>query len=309
MLSQNADVVVFTGAGASKPLGFPTTYDFWTNDPNGTYNQIAPAFPTETADVETVLHLLNEIENFKKSPAGMLLEILTKQQNHAKNAYTEHEQLIAKIEARCRNVYSQAPTLLQVEQLFKPLFEAVSAKDRTIEFYTTNYDPVTDVIMELVKKMQLSKTDGFDELTLWEPELFDKDFHFRLFRMHGSMSYHRGKDGRVRNTRTYDTFQDPTSQMLLYPGFKGDPDALDPIYKIPNEHFAKSIKNCRIAIFIGFSFRDPAINKSIAAACRSNKGLSLYVWNPEPEAALRQNLPREVGPIKYIQQKFDASTV
>jgi SIR2-like domain len=298
-----SEILIFTGAGASKPLGFPTTFDFFAND--AAYQPLLSFFPNGIADVETVLDLLNEIERFKVSDAGKFFEVVTKQAMHTRNAYTEHEILVNKIWSRCREVYSPLPTLEKVKSLFLPLFELIKAKEHTVDFFTTNYDPITDVVLELAEELHFSKTDGFDSLGLWKPELLDSDCHFRLFRLHGSMSYNKGTDGRIRNTRIYDTSLNPQSQMLLYPGYKGDPAGADDIYKIPHERFMDSMMSCRQAIFIGFSFRDPAINKTLVTAWGArSRPPSFFIWNPISQPQLKKSLPQEVTDYHHLRENF-----
>jgi hypothetical protein len=301
MSAQNSEVFLFTGAGASMPLGFPTTFDFFNNDPDNIISPLARFFVNMQTDVETVLDLLNGIQTFKISEPGKFFELVSQ---HTINAYTEYDLLEKKIKDRCRKLYSTTPSLENVRRLFLPLFDALEIKKKRIDFFTTNYDPTTDVILELMGEMNVTSTDGFDGHGLWKPELFERDYHFRLFRLHGSMCYIKQVDNRIRNIRHYDPGLNPADQLLLYPGYKGDPSKADDIYRIPYLEFSKSLASCQLAVFIGFSFRDLFINLTIEKLWNNKVKPSLIIWNPISREELEKNLPQGVK-FRHRVELFD----
>ena len=45
-----------------------------------------------------------------------------------------------------------------------------------------------------MRTLEIQVTEGFDKLGDWMPREYDDDaFQFRLFRLHGSMCYHKEK--------------------------------------------------------------------------------------------------------------------
>jgi hypothetical protein len=75
---EKADLVIFTGAGASKPLGYPVTKEFFAGESEvPIYKWLKGMYNTEELDVEIALDTLNEVKEFSESDGGRFLSFLT----------------------------------------------------------------------------------------------------------------------------------------------------------------------------------------------------------------------------------------
>lgn len=306
MNRHNAECLIFTGAGASKPLGYPTTEEFFRGEGGSIYNQLTAYLKRNIVDVEEAFELLTPILTFKETPAGSFLQFLI--QN---DAMTKIKEFIEAAKKKCFYHYGRQPKQDEVENLYIPLFEAINFNNKVVDFFTTNYDPVTDWILKIVEeKYRASYTDGFSEkLNEWKPDLYENDSHFRLFRLHGSMAYKK-QGSIIRNTRDYDLGSDIENHVLIYPGYKKDPSLEPEIVSIPHRELQNSLKTIRWAIFIGFAFRDANINNAIEDAIRINKEIKIIIVNPMEPKQLKRNISNKLENYTHIQLPFgDANAI
>lgn len=154
----------------------------------------------------------------------------------------------------------------------------------SVDLFTTNYDPVTDHLIEAASALGLRAYDGFDRFAKWDPEQYDwSEPGLKVFRLHGSMSWVRDGE-RITNTRDYSLRRGTTRRhLIVFPGFKGDPehDEMDETFQFVHRRLRSALKSATALLAIGFSFRDEAINRAIDQALKTNSSLKMIVFNPE----------------------------
>ena len=240
-MSRLTEIVVFTGAGASKPLGYPLANEFfkgWAKQP--IHSWLTKHFNSQELDVENVLSLLDGIKQFHQSEAGKFFTAFS-QNSGAANSFNAVIAFVQQTQERCFDNYGKHPDREDVDKLYRPLLDALSVTKRPIDFFTTNYDPVSDYVLRLLQKLRVTWTDGFDRLGEWLPSQFDEDFQFRLFRLHGSMCYIRDKETeRITNPRTYYRASGAAAtaqeHILIYPGYKGVPTGENELISQPHRY-------------------------------------------------------------------------
>lgn len=304
-------ITILTGAGASKPLGYPTTNEFFLTNTqmqsspySEVYNQLAAQLGSTTLDVEDVLALLEPAEDFLKTSPGIFIgKQLANQWEQKISSFSKY------VRDRCFELYGQRPDEVEVSDLYTPLLELCEWEKSRISLYTANYDPVSDSIVKIALKNEIPAYDGFNQIGEWEPNLYRKGrIGLDIYRLHGSMSW--VKDGNsVRNTRDYSLRIGNTEHLIIYPGYKGNPeDNEQEAFNYPSNSFNNELNEINILISIGFSFRDKYINDCLINSFKINDNLNLLIITPEwPDGIDGElsNLKTNYGDrIKHISGKF-----
>ena len=284
-------IILLTGAGASAPLGYPTTTTFfgsppenpgWTND---TWNLFLDLFVGEkgllgtdtTVDVENVLQFLDDSATLFEGHAGAFVK---------KHAGASWAQLLSQIKTlilhRCFSVYGKQISFDDVARLYQPLLDLLDCHRRPVSLFTTNYDPVPDKLMAWAVKKGLPAYDGFDGRLHWNPRGYDDlDRGLGIYRLHGALSWiHEGN--RVKNTRIYDRVPRTLIEyVLIYPGSRENPeDEAEAVFPFLHQAFKRKLSQATLLLVIGFSFRDPCLNKVLESSLRENKKLNLFLVLP-----------------------------
>lgn len=312
-------VVILIGAGASKALGYPTTVEFYqenllvNSNLSEVYNKLKNFFRQNKLDVEDVLSLLDPINDFKETKSGEFLQTFNKVYFEYIHSFIEYSQ------NRCFDLYGRKPDYKEFEKLYLPFLDACGWKVQKVELFTTNYDPVSDLIMDLADELKLKSFDGFNNRSKWDYRQYGYDSKktlaengINIYRLHGSMSWF--KDGKtIKNTRDYNRRQNigTKEHLLIYPGYKGNPhiDNKDTdAYTFPSNQFERKIFEYEYLIVVGFSFRDEHINEQVKKAMDNNQKLNLIILNPIWESGLNQIVDKikEIYPsrVKHIENKF-----
>jgi hypothetical protein len=280
-------VVVVTGAGASKPLGYPTTIEFFANAEavpqqfKDIYEGIRQKLGVkrQVVDVEDLLRILQASDEFLRTEAGKFLGPML-QKNWARLV----PDFTRNVRDRCFELYGRRPDSSRVRDLYMPVLDICGWKQHAVDLFTANYDPVTDDLLEIASGLGLRAYDGFGDLARWDPERYEwSEPGLRVFRLHGSMSWVRDGD-RILNTRDYNLRRNPSHRhLLIYPGFKGDPelDEMDEVFRFAHRRLRSALKSATVLLAIGFSFRDDAINRILTGALIENPQLTVVILNPQ----------------------------
>ena len=311
-MPRDTEIVIFTGAGASKPLGYPLANEFfkgWTKQP--IHSWLTKHFNSNDLDVENVLALLEGVKQFHESESGKFFASFS-QNSGADNSFNEVISFIRQTQERCFENYGRHPDRQKVKELYLPLLDALSVTSKAIDFFTTNYDPVSDYVLRLLETLQVRWTDGFDRLGEWLPREFDGDYQFRLFRLHGSMCYLKDRQtGRITNPRTYFRAAVPVDSapehILIYPGYKGTPSQENDLISYPHRYLKEGLITAKYAVFIGFAFRDDYINSVVAESKHENPALRVIIANPASMDSIKTNLPKSLTDFEHIPQGFGTS--
>lgn len=318
MPREKTDLVVFTGAGASKPLGYPLTNEFFAGEgETAIYRWLKGTHNTEQLDVEIALNTLKEVQRFSSSDAGRFLAYLANPYQLAP-LFQSVDEYIQRVEDMCFDKYGDTPDQNEVEKLYGPLLDRVlRVQERRVDFFTTNYDPVSDAVLVLMRTLQIPATEGFDKLGDWMPREFDDNtFRFRLFRLHGSMCYHKDrKTGRITNARSYNRVGGPANKrpghIMIYPGDKVNPvnDISNELLWYPHTNLKESLMQASLVVVVGFAFRDSYINEAFLNAYKNNDSFRLVVINPAPIESIKRNMPAEMENFTYIPFGFGDEAV
>ncbi len=271
---------LLTGAGASRPLGYPTTIEFFPSDAGGPSSEILQLLKQEAGnplDVEEALAILQPIIDFSETRAGHFLKL-----KRPGDWWEQIESFTTYTRERCFELYGTQPDPAQVRELYEPLLRTVSADKQPVALFTTNYDPVTDELMGLAQLLRFPTYDGFDRTGWWHPSGYGaSESGLDIYRLHGSMSWVM-QGNRIKNTRDYSLRRGKTEHLLIYPGYKGDPaSGAHDVYAYAHKAFRDTLLASDVLIAIGFSFRDEHINQAVANALKKNDKLRLVILNPE----------------------------
>jgi hypothetical protein len=296
-------ITIFTGAGASRSLEYPTTSEFFTSgtgadlmgDP--VYKQTARHLQKQQLDVEDVLRLLYPFADLYSTPTGKFIF------PHIRNRWIEQiPEFVAKTNKACFDHYGRLPQEQDVKRLYLPALDRCGWKQERVTLFTTNYDPVTDVLMEIAESSGIPSHDGFNRFGTWDSGGYSrlKAGGLAIYRLHGSMSWVES-DGRIRNTRDYSQRAPGYAEhLIIYPGFKGNPEQEGhSAYRFAHTALRKELGETSAVLTIGFSFRDPHLNDIFREALTTNQRLTLIVWNPIwPEGS-------DVG-LAELKQEFES---
>lgn len=156
--------------------------------------------------------------------------------------------------------------------------------------FTTNYDWAFEYLAE-ASEAHLYLEDGFKRSPRgerWERNVFDK-FHPRqrkinivLFKLHGSTSWYRdaGPPHLIRK------FPNPAPELagsravLIYPTQVKAPATQEEPFQTAYDYLRETMTRTNLAVIIGFSFRDSAINDILHSALTKNRSLKLAIVEP-----------------------------
>ena len=197
-------------------------------------------------------------------------------------------------------MYGKEPATHEVRKIYLPLLDLVGWGKNRISLYTANYDPVTDIIMDVADEEGIPAYDGFKNRGVWDKSLYRNERKgLDIYRIHGSMSWVQ-KGTRVINTRDYALRSGSHNKhLIIYPGYKGDPEnGAEEVFSHPHRSLREELNNINIFIVIGFSFRDKHLNKMFSTALETNKELRIIIITPE--------LPRGLdGALTKLKESYD----
>jgi hypothetical protein len=311
------EYMLFVGAGASAPLGLQPTAPFLKLLPKkvdelieqgyGTkfgeekvakflsdlFTQAAKHFGAALPDSEIVLDYLDfmvkvcrELHSFPKEFTQLVgigrddfhsrwAELLSKLQGYIKKVVVEH---YSKVDGE------------HALKIYKPLLESSCKQGNVLPIFTTNYDWAFEHLAE-AGEAHLYLEDGFQRSPTgerWSKDVFSR-FHPRqrkiniaLFKLHGSTSWYRdtGASAYIRK------FPNPAPELagsravLIYPTQVKAQAIQEEPFKTAYDYLRETTTRTKLAIIIGFSFRDPAINDIFRNATAENRNLKLVVVEP-----------------------------
>ena len=285
-------VVIFTGAGASVPLGYPTTQEFFESDAicgpwkppdENFFKKIQQKIPRNVLDVEDFTSLLDPIQKFVGTSSGSFLASYLKG-NNIPDWVTQTNDLANAINARSFAIFGRRPKELDVKDLYYPLLQKLDWETRNVFLFTTNYDLSTDVLIELAHNDEYAAYDGWDRFgNLDHAGYKNVDHGLSVYKLHGSFNWVQ-VDGVIKNTRHVTR---TTAEHLYIPyGFKENPENMHEVYKLPHIRLREVLGDAKYLIVIGFAFRDPHLNKIFIETLSQNNELRLISVNPTPSTEL-----------------------
>lgn len=310
--------IVLTGAGASKPLKFPTTAEFFDQNATGVpwlpnhreiYSHLSGFLGSKTIDVEDVLRLLDPASDFFETEAGRFTQAYTIKRSGSVIDLDNFHELALQMKNRCFDLYGDLPKKASVKNLYHDFLDIVGWKETTVDFFTTNYDLATDRLLQIADDANIPASDGFNRWNRFDA----KDYEFpdkrgiRVYRLHGSMSW-VDEDGEIINNRTI--ARTNRRHLFIAPGYKGDPRSSNEPEPIVYAHdqLEKTLLVGGSVVVVGFSFRDPYLNSVFNDAFAKNERLSMVYVNPEvpkhAESGFPAMLEKHNDRIKVLELRF-----
>ncbi|MBU7045386.1 MAG: SIR2 family protein [Theionarchaea archaeon] len=286
---ESEEIIFFLGAGASVPANVPDTREFiygaegFLNhiDSCGTENEqktlrilierLERRLGKDQVDLEKVLETVTDLNNLDNN-------ILT-------DFFEEKKPLFNKEDMK---------DLLHLEKKLREFIrEMTIVSDDKIEYleplrfftplkvYSVNYDTC---IEQFCKKYSLSYTDGFE--LYWHPEFFeDEEYQVKHYKLHGSVMWWKTN----RNTYVKIPIKSPVENIELITGeiaenvivypVPGKADYSRPLLDLKSILY-KDLKQARICIIIGYTFRDDSIKQVFLEAAEENHDLLIILISP-----------------------------
>lgn len=322
-------LIIFLGAGASKPYGKMLMSEFvkYLEKEKGFGNN--PLFQEiiSMPDGRDLEHLFEELDEWSRKgyhkgrttvqpllgPRKRGLESATV--NEFEDLADAASRLQTDLREEVFNAYSNiddGPKHKAVIRLFEELFPALLVNPRvpTSHFvvFTTNYDPVIETFCQDQSKRGAYKLcDGFAsqtganaEIALWHPDSFhnldlsaDSRTHVVLFKLHGSTNWYRRGNQFVKTELPIYTPNHPNLEnLLIYPAKRKV--ALEEPYFTAYDYFQRTLEGQeerdKLCIVIGYSFRDYDALSRLRSASRQNPNLKLLVIDPRAKDLCSQTL-------------------
>jgi len=175
-----------------------------------------------------------------------------------------------------------------------------------LNIFTTNYDSILERFVWQRSQSKFDLNDGFitDEASasrFWSSSKLEETPnqtnrpYLKLVKLHGSLSWRLTVDGVFEcgkiEERCFDS-KNYRGNILIYPTQKG-PESEEPFATL-FKYFQNSIRNTIVFVVIGFSFRDPEINRVFLNHLNSGDDKRIIVISPTGENDVKNNLLLEV---------------
>lgn len=296
-------ILIFTGAGASAPLGLPTATGFIDGVENGrlpvTTRVMEYLGTPASTDIEWMLAALESFRTEVSFTEFMLPHLVAGQPN-AEAGRPHIQQRLATYRNEARAELVRIKKLLferlnkydsdNAAKLYRALLGQVKNQypDSSISLVTTNYDLTVEAAIEHADSKW--KDIGVDEFnfgfsTRFGRPVYDaaQDFGWsphivEYLKIHGSLDWHPDAQGGCTRSMANTVPDDPDRMIILYPGFKGVPE-VEPFISL-HERLNKRLSEADVAIMIGFAFRDAYINNIFENALRLRKDFQILYFNP-----------------------------
>jgi len=315
-------VVMFLGAGASRPLGIPTTKEFFNDKcyekfkEKDAFLKIAEELKTtpDSVDIEQVLIKLENakavvndsiLQNRKDWEARVSLEFEIRDVIYKKCSNFDRKKCIDHYTGLFTNIFP--PDFISKCSIFTTNY------DRSLEyFFRCNIPPRSQsgFLTRFGSATQL--WDGFirdgEGGLVWsengygptEKTMNDKVWNIPLYKMHGSIGWLDTKQKVVEVSSEF-VYTAEYNPLLIFPGFKGLPDHR--IFGVTRLKLRQELETADNVAVIGFSFRDDYIAEIFNQAIIHNKNLKITSimpddWPYDSKINNFPNLKSRITPIK-----------
>jgi hypothetical protein len=304
--------IIFLGAGASAAVGYPAMAGLRTQlldrIKGDERNLLYELLRSEQSDAETVLQDIESIDSLVKRGLGKIFQgssyaIFTDM------AGQKHTVLFQQFVDLCLSLREEIRDLIfDIYQFrtecvprlgpYSQLFATFGSK-REHHIYTTNYDRIIEAFCARTKGFEVRDGFEYDSKTrtnLWRPVSFDYALPedavtVKVLKLHGSLDWKVGESGIERVSPEIRMEQRPTAihkkDILIYPGSKEPPE--NEPFRTVYERFETQMKEADRCLVIGFSFRDPYLNRIFRDFVNSGKG-HLWVMSKDCKDTVARNL-------------------
>jgi hypothetical protein len=335
-LQSTQPLVIFLGAGASAPFGYPPTKPFVDaliqripeiEQQGRLLRSIRETQGVE--DAEHIIQVLDVIDVLKTSPLRRFLENSSLTFPRFSNVqYGNFESIAMSLREQVRTeifrTYSWKPELRGKLDLYKQLFSLFQGP--VLEVFTTNYDRVIEEYCKAEPSIDLENGFVADEkrrVWEWNPTTSYKASPqsqrlLRLYKLHGSLNWRSTIDGTIEEVRPEERIgiggeASYAENLLIYPGGKAEPTS-DP-FRTLYEAFDQKMRDAAQCLVIGFSFRDEYLNRGFSEFL-ARENTRLVVVSPSATNNVETNLKiislpgyRKKKKIIAIDKSFEGPTI
>lgn len=281
------DLILFTGAGVSIPVGIPGMYDFVEQFKESISKEVNALIllnkiiNKEKIDLEELLGRLDKLSNLKEDETYLrMLDPDTEHMKTLANMGSLKELLLNFVYEKCSDFDKE-----KAKDVYKKF---IDLKDlfvcKNLKIFTTNYDVCTETALEDQNPTTGFKTKGM--YPTWDRSTFkDTSYKIQIYKLHGSITWYEYGDEIVQLPPVGRKLPTPRGKkfkvQMLYP------ISMKEVFKPPFSdlyyYLQKSLESCSVCIAIGYSFRDDSINSIFRNALNENKDLRLIIIDPNAE--------------------------
>lgn len=312
-------VVLFTGAGASAPLGYRTLNglrDLVVDEVKGnqSWEQVlskmgflggedSPEALLSLEELLEKLEMLVDVKKFRKTYEGKWftptfeeeIETVLTLRTHILETIRDHFKDTANAEER-------------VVALYDPLFKTILdiCDTRVIPIFTTNYDLAIELFAD-ARKPDFSIASGFEPLAAGNPRWNAQVYHsfsppsyphhetvtLALFKLHGSIFWYKKPGGKIVFNREPTIESAEIQDVVLYP-MQTKTIVEDPYLSCYN-YLEECLRKAKLMVVIGYSFGDKYINQVIQKCMFANPTLQMLVFNRGYKDRKREEQFRRLG--------------
>src|SRR5260370_22979304 len=286
-----APCVIFLGAGASKVVGLMLMKEFVDSlkSSNVPERKLFDAICKQKDDLEYLFEQLSDIEKkellgFTSQPKEGSLELVRSWSATGIDvmALRLNSWLREQVFLHYRQIDENSKKLILLANILKPFLQ----KSRPLVVFTTNYDPVVEVLCR--EHLKCNVIDGFrHDMSrseyLWEREVFDKATFpsgdsLVLFKLHGSANWVQSGGRILKSPPMFAADDTLHTNLLLFPATRKIAIA-DPYFTC-YDYLGKCLANTKLCLVIGYSFRDYDALTRFKAAKIQNPNLRILVVDP-----------------------------
>lgn len=272
-------IALLLGAGASKPLGIPTTdemaKEFLQTTKNQKLKDIVDSVTTDP-DIETVITIVRRIKELPKNEGLNLLndtKVISKFVNFSTEFAKTENELTKFIREKCLN-----PDQEKATENYLSLLKLGDVAD--VKIFTTNYDKAVENVcnterIEYSDGFKYSNIDGFPIL---DPSSFEKG-DIRIYKLHGSVDWWSDTTRRkvFRLNLELEGVKN-VNNLMIYPAQKDD--VFNYPFNILQSILIRTLHDVDEFIVIGHKFADQNIVSAIKVVLEQRSDFKLTIVNP-----------------------------
>jgi len=322
----SSEVMLFAGAGASVPLGMPTTRAFLNElrrQVEATRLRVVYDAALDQlgndADIERLLDILAQWRSYPLSSPPRLATgspVAPSQPPPTAGTQAEvvdlYEAALRLITTRYSDVDADRARFLYGWLLI--WLKGFCTNWSPLPIFTTNYDWTFERMVERLKRRITSLVDGFvanPAGSLWNPAAFHRlkgarHWQIVLFKLHGSTAWYRQPSGQIAKITHAERYSGQLKNVIVYPTeAKTELVREEPFLTAYSYLTACLSMGTRLCVVIGYSFRDPEISEAFRIGLAENPQLRIIVLDPDPDKGrLEKSLQCSPERMTFVKDEF-----
>lgn len=311
------DLLIFSGAGISKPLGIPDMYsfveEFESEIEKGMMdkkNLLDKIINNKKVDLEELLKRLNRMSELLEDETYLRM---VNPGDDEKMIFSEIKELKEKL---MDFVYEKCSSFDEevAQRIFKQLLDLkdLFLYDR-LKIFTTNYDICAESTYE---KQNLACTTGFKTrgmYPLWDRTVFkDPSYKIHIYKLHGSITWFKYGNQITQlppiDRKIFSSRGEELPVQMLYP-LTGK-EVFKPPFSELQYYLQRMLESCSMCIVIGYSFRDNPVNSIFSNASKENKDLEVIVVDPNADEISKRldfevtKIPKGIEDVDLKEEEF-----